>query len=168
MFDTLLKLYLNSFYILLWKQTVRRTNTIIKKIRLVMIKIYLSETSDNGFRNFCINKMHKLFQFLVKVSVGLNCIDSPKFWIGHISKALNRWYIDIAINDDGPNYDEMFNSLISSAPDKPRFRVKYVNIFVDTDWKVFEPVSNTCCRKSAYFVAAMCRIHHWDAVYPLC
>ena len=37
------------------------------------------------------------------VSVGLNCIDSPKFWISDISEAPNRWYINIEINDDGPS-----------------------------------------------------------------
>ena len=47
--------------------------------------------------------MHKLFQFLVKVSVGLNCIDSLKCWIGDISEAPNRWYINIVINDYGPS-----------------------------------------------------------------
>ena len=46
--------------------------------------------------------MHKLFQFLIKVWVGLNGIDTPKRWIGDISEAPNRWYIDIAINDNRP------------------------------------------------------------------
>jgi len=36
------------------------------------------------------------------VSVGLNCIDTPKLWIGDILQTQNQWYIDIAFNDDGP------------------------------------------------------------------
>ena len=35
------------------------------------------------------------------VSVGQNCIDTPKLWIVDISEAPKCWYIDIAINDDG-------------------------------------------------------------------
>jgi len=35
-------------------------------------------------------------------SVILNCIDTPKHCISDKSEATNPWYIDIAINDDGP------------------------------------------------------------------
>ena len=46
------------------------------------------------------------------VSVGLNCIDTPKLWIGDISQTPNRWYINIAINDDGPIVSVVIKSLL--------------------------------------------------------
>ena len=82
--------------------------------------------------------------------------------------------------------------LQDSALYRPRIRVKYAYIFADTFQKVFETISNkrqlflvqnffkssTYCtgiyrdanllRKSAYLVAAWCRINHRDAVYHLC
>ena len=34
------------------------------------------------------------------VSLGLDCIDTSTIWIGDISEAPTRWYVDITTNDD--------------------------------------------------------------------
>ena len=93
MFESCLRLIVHSFS----HRSVRRAATITTIVSLN--QIYRSGPS-NFVMSVLITAQPISFSDQ-RVSVGLYCIDTPNIWIGDISEAQNRWYIDIAINDDG-------------------------------------------------------------------
>jgi len=58
----------------------------------------------DGFSNVCINKCTTYLSFWSKYERRLKLYLKlyPKLWISDILQTQNEWYIDIAINDDGP------------------------------------------------------------------
>ena len=99
MFDTWLKLNLHSFLHINVK-TVDQTRppdniiNIVGPNTNVQVKVFAMSVIINAQLISVSDK---------SVSLGISCINTPTLWIGDISEAPNRLYIDITINDDGPS-----------------------------------------------------------------